>query len=300
MPAQPANVRGRPRIQGSPRASVVDLQHVVRIWTDQQIKTGKVTATKANEFWQKHGSNYLEKIKSYFPIGKDIKEGAATLRLIASELGIMGRYYIKEYRGRPHIIFKGHAGARQFLTGTRYGIQHHKIISLKMTTAGMKAAAKGALVFGILFCTVIDVVNYMTNDRATLGQLFGSIGVDIAKCLIATGAAFATGVGMATLMGTAVVAIGPVVIALFVGVGLSVLLDILDNHFGVTKKLSELCDTGLAKLKNMASDLADSGTATWQQIENSEIVHDLSREAGEWSDWIADRASRVTWHRGWL
>lgn len=41
--------------------SVVDLQHAVRIWTDQQVKAGKVTAAKANEFWQQSGSNYLER-----------------------------------------------------------------------------------------------------------------------------------------------------------------------------------------------------------------------------------------------
>jgi len=300
MPAQPATVRERPRIQGSPRASVVDLQHMVRIWTERQVRAGKVTAAKANEFWQKHGSNYLEKLKSYFPIGKDIREGAGTVRLIVSELGIMGRYYIKEYRGRPHIVFKGHAGARQFLTGTRYGIQHHKIISLKMTTAGMKAAAKGGLVFGILFCTVIDVVDYVTKDRATLGQLFGAIGVDIAKCLIGTGAAFAVAVGTAAMMGTAVVAIGPVVAAVIVGVGVSVALDILDNHFGVTKKLGELCDAGLARLKRLANDIAARGEATWQQIENSATVRDLSQEVSEWSDWVSRQASRVIWHRGWL
>ncbi len=280
--------------------SVVDLQHAVRIWTDQQVKAGKVTAAKANEFWQKSGSSYLEKIKSWFPIAKDVREGAGTARLIISDLGIKGRYYIKEYRGRPHIIFKGHAGARQFLTGTRYGLQHHKIISLKMTTAGMKAAARGGLVFGIVFCTVIDVVDYVTNDRATLGQLFGAIGVDIAKCLIGTGVAFATAMGAAAMTGAAVIAVGPVVAAVIFGVTASVVLDMLDTHFGVTKKLGEMCDAGLAKLKRMAGNVAEQGRATWQQIENSEIVRDLSKEADEWSDWIAQQTSRITWRPSFL
>ena len=61
MAAQGTNGRSRPKMQDSPRMSVVDLQHAVRIWTDQQVKAGKVTAAKANEFWQKSGSNYLER-----------------------------------------------------------------------------------------------------------------------------------------------------------------------------------------------------------------------------------------------
>lgn len=280
--------------------SVVDLYHVVRTWSDQQVKAGKISAVKANDFWQKYGSNYLEKIKSYFPIGKDVKEGLATLRVIISELGIFGRYHIKEYRGRLHIVFKGHAGARQFLTGTRYGILHHKIVSLKMTSAGMKSAAKGGLIFGILFCTAIDVVDYVSNDRATLGQLFGAVGMDIAKCLIGTGVALAMGLGTAVAMGTAVVAIGPVAVGLIFGVGASLLLDAIDNRLGLTKKLGELCDKGLARISASAAHLADEGKRVWQRIETSEVVRDLSQEAGEWSDWIVKRASGVTWQRGFL
>lgn len=201
---------------------------------------------------------------------------------------------MRTYRGRAHIIFKGRAGARQFLTGTRYGLTHPKIISLKMTTAGMKVAARDALIFGIIFCTVIDVVDYFTNDRATLGSLFGTIGMDIAKCLIATGAAFAVGVGVAAVMGTAVVAIGPVVAALAVGVGVSLALDWIDGRLGLTKKLGELCDKGLARLKALAAE----GEAAWKRLERSAIVRDLSEEVDQWSGWLERQASRINWKGG--
>ncbi|WP_156359124.1 hypothetical protein [Sphingomonas sp. Leaf242] len=284
------------RSQANAQAAVVDLKHVVRTWTDKQVALGKTTLRKSNEFWQKHGHDYLENIKSYFPIGKDVREGGATVRLIIAELGIGGQYILKTYRGRQHVVFKGYAGARQFLTGPRYGLMHPKIISLKMTKAGMKAAARDSVIFGILFCTVIDVVDYVSNDRATLGSLFGAIGMDIAKCLVATAAAYAVGVGTAALMGTAVIAVGPVVAALVIGVGVSLALDWIDNRLGLTRKLGQLCDEGLARLKAAVAE----SEATWRRIESSQVVRDLSREAGEWSDWIANQASRVTWTPGFL
>lgn len=294
MPGTPARAMPGRRAQVGAQAAVIDLQHVVRTWTERQVAQGKVTAMRMREFWQRHGHEYLDKIKSYFPIGKDVTEGGATLRLIVSELGLGGRYLIKTYRGRQHIVFKGYAGARQFLTGPRYGLLHHKIISLKMTRAGMKAGARDGLIFGILFCTALDVADYVSNDRATLGALFGAVGMDIAKCLIATAAAFAVGVGVAAVMGTAVIAIGPVVAALAVGVGLSLALDWIDNRLGLTRKLGELCDKGLARLKALEAE----GEAAWRRFEQSDAVRDLSHEVEQWSDWIERRVARVCWTFG--
>lgn len=104
------------------RASSIAI--IVRIWIDKQVKEGKTTAAKAHEFWLKHRHDYLEQLKSWFPIGKDSFEGVQTLRIIISELGIFGEYYIKEYGGRYHVILRGYAAGRRILTGTRYTKAH--------------------------------------------------------------------------------------------------------------------------------------------------------------------------------
>lgn len=311
VPAPRAAARPAPRPAGRPaprsvqtahprnsrreqtRASYVDLEIAARAWSAQQVKAGRVEAGKAAAFWQQHGHDWLDKFKSYFPIAKDVKEGGTTIRTIISELGITGTYYIKKIRGRDHVVFKGFAGARQFLTGTHYGVNHHKILELKITKAGMKAAAREGLIFGILFCTVIDIVDYATNDRATLGQLFGTLGMDIAKGLLATGAAYACAAVGAALMGTAVVAVGPVIIALAVGVGASLLLDWLDSKLGISKKLGELCDKGLAKLEALGRELEGRAVATYHRIEHSQAVRDLSRETHELVNWVGRHLPRL-------
>lgn len=289
-----------PLVEERGKATFVDREIVVRIWVDQQVRQGKISAAKAHEFWLKHGHDYLENVKSWFPIAKDSRSGAQTLRTIISELGVFGRYYLKTYRGREHVIFKGYAGARKFLTGTRYGLEHSKIISLKMTKAGFKDAAHEGLVFGLIFCTVLDIVDYATSDHMTLGELFGTVGTDIVKVLAVTGASYLAAVGTAALMGTAVIAIGPVVAGLVVGIGLAIVLDMLDKHFGVTKKLGELCDEGLHRLEAMAARARAEGIAAWHNVENSRVVRDLSCEAHDVANWIGRQASSVNWAYGFL
>jgi hypothetical protein len=275
--------------------SVVDMELAFRTWMDQRVAQGKITAKQAHDFWQAHGHDYLEKFKSYFPAGKDSFEGSLTIRTIVMELGIAGRYYIKRYGDRDYIVFKGFAGARKMLTGTRYGINHHKIMELKMTRSGMRAAAREGLIFGILFSAVVDITDYVTNDRETLGELFGTFGMDVAKGLIATGAAYAVGVGAAAMMGTAVIALGPVVLAVVVGVGLSLALDAIDNHYHLTQKLGQLCDDGLARLQALEKRLEVESRQTWHNIVTSRTVRDLSREAHEFSDWVGRESALVRW-----
>lgn len=290
-----------PRPQPSPfneknKASFVDRELIVRAWTAKQVREGKVPVAQERSFWHQHGHDYLEQLKSWFPVAKDTRSGVLTLRTIVSELGFLGKYYLKTYKGREHVIFKGFAGARKVLTGTRYGLENHKILNLKMTKAGMKDAAREGLIFGLLFCTVIDIVDYVSSDHMTLGELFGTIGTDIAKLLVVTGASYLAGVATAALMGTAVVAIGPVVAALVVGVGLAIVLDMLDKEFGVTEKLGKLCEEGLHRLEGLKKE----AVAAWHRVENSQAVRDLSREAHDAATWIEKQASSVQWDFGFL
>lgn len=85
----------------------------MRVWLDQQVRAGKVSAGEVQRFWHQHGHDYLDTFKSLFPAGKDSGEGGMTVRLIIAEIGITGRYFIKRYGGRDHVVFKGYAGARR-------------------------------------------------------------------------------------------------------------------------------------------------------------------------------------------
>ena len=273
----------------------VDLQYVYREWLDLQVRAGRLKREDVHAFWQTHGSASLSSFKSFFPALKDVYDGQITVRLIVKELGIKGTFYEKAVKGRPHIIFRGFAGGRQFLTANSYGVQHHKVIHLKLGKAGLKSAAKGGLIFGLLLVTFVDIVDFATRDNATWGGFLGTLGMDVVKCMAATGAGYAAGVLTAAAMGTAVIAIGPIIAAIAVGVVLGFVLDSIDNKYDISGRLGRLIDRGLAKLAQIAEELENDAVATYRRVENSQMVRDLSREAHELVNWAGNHMPRIQW-----
>lgn len=304
--AQPSH---RPRQAGAPRPATaghrsaaqanqicyVDLQYVYREWLDLQVRAGRITREDVHAFWQQNGSATLGAFKSFFPPLKDIYDGQITVRQIVKELGIKGTYYEKMVKGRPHVIFKGLSSGRQFLTANSYGVKHHKLIHLKIGKAGLKSAAKGGLVFGLLLVTVVDIVDFATRDNATWGAFLGTLGMDVVKCMVAAGAGYAASLLTAAAMGSAVVAFGPIVAAIVVGVFLGFVLDAIDNKYDISGKLGRLVDRGLAKLALIAKELEKDAVAAYRRVERSQVVRDLSRETNELINWAGSHMPRIQW-----
>jgi hypothetical protein len=107
------------------------------------------------------------------------------------------------------------------------------------------------------------------------------------------------GAGTAALMGTAVIAIGPVVVGVVFAVGLVIVLDMLDKQFGVTEKLGELCDEGLKRLEALAQRAKAEGIAEWHRLEReSQVVRDLSTEAHTVANWLDRHVPAIIWQFG--
>ena len=161
-------------------------------------------------------------------------DDAVTMAKLIGDLGGVGaRAYIKSYGGKPHIILKGHAGLRTVLTGTKYGIKNPKVISMGLGRSGAVTAAKQGGILTVVLLSAYRVADYFLTDQTTLSQLIGTLATDVVKVGIATGAAILT----ATIAGAATFAVGPIVAVVFVGVGMSILLESADNHLGITNRV---------------------------------------------------------------
>lgn len=159
-----------------------------------------------------------------------------TIRKILQDVGIGGILGVKvqNYNGKPYIIFKGYAGKRSFFTGTRYGASNTKVVTMALGAQNAVGAIKSGAVVTFVLCSAFRVVQYLTDDEKTLAWLLGSIFSDGVKVAIAAGAAYAAS---ATLGAFCAVAIGPIAIAVVVGLGVSIALGKLDERYGVTDKL---------------------------------------------------------------
>ncbi|MEE3625033.1 hypothetical protein UCD39_13730 [Nitrospirillum sp. BR 11752] len=175
---------------------------------------------------------------------------------------------------------------------------------MQLGKPGIRAAAKESARFGIYLVVAVDIADYIIRDNATLGQLLGSLTVDIPSVLLATavGTAIATStIGGATGAATGVAvfvtsfACGPILVALAVGVIVAAALFEIDQYFGISDKLGDLYDSGLQKLKLAYEELGAEAELRFHQLSNSHIVQDLFQDVDQIAAKLGRKADWVRW-----
>ncbi len=179
--------------------------------------------------------NKVELAASYGTLPGD----AAKLAKLTAALGGAGRAYVKHYKGKNYIILKGFPGLRKTLTSTRYLVDNTKVMALGLGKHAAQATARAGGVLTIYFMGAYRVADYFLRDEATLTQLVGRLAVDVVKVGIAVGASLVAGAVFAAAFG---VAIGPLVVVIFVGGIASLGLNELDARFKISDKVVEGLD----------------------------------------------------------
>ncbi len=176
---------------------------------------------------------------------------------------MFGRVYVKAYRGKTHIVLKGSPGLRKILTGTKYGVNNPKITSMGLGTKGAMNSIKEGGMITVVLVTAFDIFDYFMNYREMLTELFGKIAGDLTKVAVAAGISAAS---VALLSGTIITsfALGPLLVAVAVGVGAGLALNWIDDYYQLTEKLKAM--------------LAAAASDTQQVLERSE---DRVQLAGE-------------------
>lgn len=87
--------------------------------------------------------------------------------------------------GHVLVTFKGWPRGRKLITGTRYRVDHPKMIELQIGKPGLRAAAKDSARFGLWLVVAADVADYILRDKARLGSLLGSLTVDVPGVVLA-------------------------------------------------------------------------------------------------------------------
>lgn len=223
---------------------VLDRDSMIRLWLTTKVAQGKMAQAEADKLWRRFQTE-SRFAANYFSVTDDM----ALLAKLARDLGSpMGRVYFKTYGGKPHIVLKGYPGLRNILTGTKYGVQHAKVVNMGLGKAGVKASARGGGILSIFLLTAWNIADYVLRDDATLGGLLGAIGSDVVKVAAASALGYMAGAAtVGTIVGT--FALGPLAVAVVVGIGVGLALDWIDNRFQLTAKLQKMLDECIAKLQ---------------------------------------------------
>ena len=285
------------------RIVVIDELNMVRIWLEDKIAQRELTPQEADQ-----------KLRDYEGEGKlvigPVKDTAGSAKLIyklARDVKSWRGVHLYFTKGKTGdlVVIKGWPKGRKLLPGTRYKVTNPRIVELQIGRPGLRAAAKESVRFGIWLVVAVDVGDYILRDGATLGQLLGSLTVDIPSVAIASavGAAAGSAIVGSTVAGFAAVgalACGPFIVALVVGIAVGLILFEIDDELGLSKKLGEAYDQGLTKLAHAWHELAGDAEQRFRQLESSRTVQDLSRDArqvaaklGRESDWVRWRLTHL-------
>ena len=206
--------------------------------------------------------------------------------------------FSKSRAGHDLVTFKGWPAGRRIITGTRCRLDNPKIVEMQIGRPGLRAAAKESARFGVWLVVAIDVADYLLRDNSSLGQLLGSLTVDLPSVVPASAIGAAAGsffltnsIGSLATVGS--FACGPFVVALVVGVLAGIALYALDQHFGLTGTLGQAYDKGLAKLGQVWHELGTEADARFQQLARSQMVHDLRQDAQVLAERLARRRNLI-------
>jgi putative flippase GtrA len=147
--------------------------------------------------------------------------------------------YLMQF-GKKYIVFKGRAGLRQILTGTRYLANNSKVMQLGIGGQAMRASAKGGVLISVIFSATLNTVDWIFKDEFRWTNWIASVSTDIVKAAIASAAGYAAGMvvsaGLVAITGASI-AIFPLAAAILVGIGIGFALNWLDNKYGVTQAI---------------------------------------------------------------
>lgn len=153
------------------------------------------------------------------------------------------------YDGKMYVKITGYPSLRRILNGTRYGINHPKVLELGIGKAGLRAGLISGARFCIWFSACWRLIELIFRSDHDVAAFLGNITMDVAKVVvtifatevIAGGVALLTGLLPASL---AVPIWGEIVIVVVIGVGMVAGLDYLDKRNKLSEKLINCIRTG--------------------------------------------------------
>lgn len=195
--------------------------------------------------WQQH-EHQIQFISAFTASGMD----AAALGVLARDLQRSGNtfatFQVRYFQGKPHIVFEGYPGLRKHLTGTRYLAANPKVVSMGIGKLGAANAIKTGFVVSVIVSVAFHGLDQLMNDQRTWHHFVGGVAADTIYAVAVSVGSWAVVAGV--VGSAAMMAIGPILAVIAVGVGLTFIALYIDSHLQLSKKIAvflEECEVQL-------------------------------------------------------
>ncbi|ARU59130.1 PMP-22/EMP/MP20/Claudin family multipass membrane protein [Oleiphilus messinensis] len=224
----------------------------VSTWLDSLVANSEKASSVAKAQWNQNKATVKEG-GAYLPVLSDLLSLAKLAREMHKGGHILSKYSVKTYNGREYVLLKGYPGLRSQLTGTRYLASNPKVVSMGIGKLGASNAIRGGVGIAVVFTIAFHSIEQLMNDKATWHDFVGGVSVDLASIAVGSGIAWGA---VATVVGTsAMVAIGPIAIVVVVGMGITVALNAIGDHYRLSDRLAELLKESEQRMRHNISDM---------------------------------------------
>ncbi|MFC7777021.1 PAAR domain-containing protein [Pantoea sp. GCM10028869] len=186
--------------------------------------------------------------------GLGIKDAITTTMLIVDLklYKISSSVYVNK-NGTELIKLTGYAGIRKILNAPVYALKNPKVVSLGIGKFGVRNSIVKGTVITFYFALAYRTIDFVMNDSTSLGEFIGPLATDVVKIGITSAVSWGAG----SLMTMTPVVIGPLVVIVLVGLGVSYSLNVLDEHYKITDKVVELIESAQQEFVEKARELEE-------------------------------------------
>ncbi|WP_148873284.1 hypothetical protein [Serratia marcescens] len=203
------------------------------------------------------GTNYAGNIKDSISGAKNITKlityhDAGKLVFNLKGLGIKAQPYL--HKGVTYIKITGYPSVRRILNGTRYSVNNPKILELGIGKLGINMGILSGALWCVYFSAAQRIAEFIFSSEHDVATFIGNISIDVAKVIVSM---FMTKIitsvtALIPVIATAVLPIsGTIMLAVFLGVIITVGLHYIDKRFHLSQSLIESISHGMTEHQRM-------------------------------------------------
>ena len=172
--------------------------------------------------------------------------------------GIKATVFVNE-KGTELIKIYGYTGVRKILNAPVFALKNPKVISLGIGKYGISNVIKEGGLLTIYVAAAYRTIDFILNNETSLATFIGSLATDVVKVGIVSGVSWAASSALSFLP----FIVGPLVIVVATSVLVTVILNSLDDKYGITEKIIDYIESAqqefVSKAREFESEVWDLG-----------------------------------------
>lgn len=189
----------------------------------------------------------LSKLFSYQQAGKIV----FTLK----GLGIKATQYA--YQGKMYVKITGYPSLRRILKGTRYRINHPKVLEVGIGSVGFQNGIMSGARFCIWFSACWRLVELIFKSDHDVAEFLGNVTMDVAKVIVGVFVSRLVGEGILLAISPFIASVavpvwGQIVCVVVIGLAIANALNGLDKQYDLSNKLIDCIKKGMKEQQKIA------------------------------------------------